>query len=95
MNGSACICLIRWPRLYGVMEGTRYEVEPAEAETPTSALFRAWCAGCGVEDAYPFRWWFRRRRKPLGQATRSARAESCPSATRPPESEMAIAARRR
>ncbi|MBW6435839.1 DUF4158 domain-containing protein [Actinoplanes hulinensis] len=35
--------------------GVRYEVEPAEADTPTSALFRAWCAGCGAEYTYPFR----------------------------------------
>ncbi|BCY11125.1 hypothetical protein [Actinoplanes sp. L3-i22] len=55
MNGSACICLIRWPRLYVVIEGVRYEVEPAAADTPTSALFRAWCAGCGAEYTYPFR----------------------------------------
>jgi hypothetical protein len=55
MNGSACICLIRWPRLYVVIEGVRYEVEPAEADSPTSALFRAWCAGCGAEYTYPFR----------------------------------------
>jgi len=33
----------------------RYEVEPAAADSPTSALFRAWCAGCGAEYTYPFR----------------------------------------
>lgn len=41
--------------LYVVIEGVRYEVEPAEADTPTSVLFRAWCAGCGAEYTYPFR----------------------------------------
>ncbi|GAA0451560.1 hypothetical protein Aca07nite_56140 [Actinoplanes capillaceus] len=46
---SACICLTRWPRLYVLIEGVRYEVEPAVADSPTSALFRAWCAGCGAE----------------------------------------------
>jgi hypothetical protein len=46
---SACICLIRWPRLYVVIEGVRYEVEPTVADTATSALFRAWCAGCVVQ----------------------------------------------
>jgi hypothetical protein len=55
MNGSACICLIRLPRLDVVIDGVRYEVEPPEADTPTSALFRAWCAGCGAEDTDPFR----------------------------------------
>jgi hypothetical protein len=49
---SACICLTRWPRLYVVIEGVRYEVEPAVADSPTSALFRAWC---GAEYTYPFR----------------------------------------
>ena len=52
---SACICLIRWPRLYVRIEGVRYEVEPAETDTPTSARSRAWCAGCGAEYTYPFR----------------------------------------
>jgi len=55
VNSSACICLTRWPRLHIVIEGVRYEVEPAEADTPTSALFRARCAGCGAEYTYPFR----------------------------------------
>ena len=55
MNGTACICVIRWPRLYVVIEGVQYEVEPAVADSPTSALFRAWCAGCGTEYTYPFR----------------------------------------
>jgi hypothetical protein len=45
---SACICLTRWPRLYVAIEGVRYEVEPAVADSP---LFRAWCA----EYNYPFR----------------------------------------
>jgi hypothetical protein len=36
MNGSACICLVRWPRLYVVIESMRYEVEPAEADSPQS-----------------------------------------------------------
>jgi hypothetical protein len=52
---SACICLIRWPRLYVVIEGVRYEVERTVADTATSTLFRAWCAGCGAEYTYPFR----------------------------------------
>lgn len=52
---SACICLTRWPRLYVVIEGVRREVEPTVADTATSALFRAWCAGCGAEYTYPFR----------------------------------------
>jgi hypothetical protein len=52
---SACICLTRWPWLYVLIEGVRHEVEPAVADSPTSALFRAWCAGCGVEYTYPFR----------------------------------------
>ena len=49
---SACICLIRWPRLYVVIDGVRHEVEPAVADSPTSTLLRAWCAG---EYTYPFR----------------------------------------
>jgi hypothetical protein len=49
MSGATCICRIRWPRLYIAIEGVRHEVEPAEADSPTSALFRAWCAGCGAE----------------------------------------------
>ena len=54
MNGT-CICLIRWPRLYVVIDGVRCEAEPCETDTPTSALLRAWCAGCGAEYTYPFR----------------------------------------
>jgi hypothetical protein len=47
--------LIRWRRLYAVIEGVRYTVEPTVAETVTSMLFRAWCAGCGAEYPYSFR----------------------------------------
>ena len=54
MNGT-CICRFHWPRLYALIDGVRYEVEPCEADTPPSALFRAWCAGCGAEYTYPFR----------------------------------------
>ena len=55
MSGAACPCRIHWQRLYTVVDGARYEVEPAVALTPTSALFRAWCAGCGAECPHPFR----------------------------------------
>ncbi|PWU52728.1 hypothetical protein DLJ47_17905 [Micromonospora sp. S4605] len=55
MTTAACTCPIRWRRLYTTIEGIRYEVKPAPADTPTSLLFRAWCAGCGAEFTYPFR----------------------------------------
>ncbi|BEL04989.1 hypothetical protein Q0Z83_031800 [Actinoplanes sichuanensis] len=35
---SACICLTRWPRLYILIEGVRYEVEPAETDSPDQCL---------------------------------------------------------
>ena len=54
MNGT-CACRVHWQRLYTVVEGMRYEVEPTTADTPTSMLFRAWCAGCCGEYTYPFR----------------------------------------
>jgi hypothetical protein len=38
-----------------VIEGVRYDVWPDAADTPTSVLFRAWCAGCGAEYMFPFR----------------------------------------
>lgn len=38
-----------------MIDGVRYEVEPVLADSPTSALFRAWCAGYGAEHTYPFR----------------------------------------
>jgi hypothetical protein len=38
-----------------MIEGLRYEVEPVATDSPTSALFRGWCAGCGAEYTYPFR----------------------------------------
>jgi hypothetical protein len=50
---AACDCSAS--QLYAVIDGVRYEVEPAEATTPTSALFRAWCADCGGEFVEPFR----------------------------------------
>ena len=50
-----CICWIRWPWLYVVIEGVGYEVEPVVADTSVGALFCAWCAGCGAEYMYPFR----------------------------------------
>ena len=34
MNGI-CICRIRWPRLFVMIRGVRYEVEPAEADIST------------------------------------------------------------
>jgi hypothetical protein len=51
----ACICRIRRPRSYVEIEGRRYEVEPSAADTPTSALLRAWCAGRGAEYTCPYR----------------------------------------
>jgi hypothetical protein len=38
-----------------VIEGVRYEVEPAAANSPVSALSRARCAGCGGRIHIPFR----------------------------------------
>jgi hypothetical protein len=55
MSTAACLCPIRWRRLYAMIEGTRYEVEPSLGDTATSLLFRAWCAGCGAEYTHPFR----------------------------------------
>lgn len=55
MSAVACLCPIRWRRLYTMIEGTRYEVNPSPVDTATSLLFRAWCAGCGVEYTHPFR----------------------------------------
>ena len=55
MSAAACTCLIHWRRLYTVIEGVRYCVEPTVADTATSMLFRAWCADCGAEYTYPFR----------------------------------------
>jgi len=52
---AACTCLIRWRRLYTVIEGIRYEVEPTPVDTAISSQFRAWCVGCGIEFTYPFR----------------------------------------
>ncbi len=52
---AACTCLIRWRRLYAVIDGVRYAVEPAVADTATSMLFRAWCAGCDTEYPHSFR----------------------------------------
>ena len=55
MSMAACTCPIHWRQLYTMIENVRYEVEPTVADSPTSALFRAWCAGCGAEYVYPFR----------------------------------------
>jgi hypothetical protein len=55
MTAVACTCPVHWRRLYTVIAGKRYTVEPAPADTPSSRLFRAWCAGCGAEFTYPFR----------------------------------------
>jgi hypothetical protein len=55
MSGTAYTCRIHWPRLYLVVSGVRHAVEPTPADTPTSVLFRTWCAGCGAEYTYPFR----------------------------------------
>ncbi|MFY1686182.1 hypothetical protein ACN265_32180 [Micromonospora sp. WMMD730] len=52
---TVCTCPARWRRLYTVIEGVRYRVEPATANTATSLLFRAWCASCGAEYGHPFR----------------------------------------
>lgn len=46
---------MRWERLYTVVEGVQYAVKPTVADTGISALFRAWCAGCGAEYPHPFR----------------------------------------
>jgi hypothetical protein len=48
-----CICWIRRPWLYVVIEGVGYEVEPAVADSSIGALFRAWWAGCGAKYTYP------------------------------------------
>lgn len=55
MNTTACLCPTRWRHLYAMIEGTRYKVDPSLADTATSLLFRAWCAGCGAEYTHPFR----------------------------------------
>jgi hypothetical protein len=55
MSAATCTCRPPWPRLNIVIDGGRYEVQPAAAVTPTSALFRARCAGCGAEYPHPFR----------------------------------------
>ncbi len=55
MSTTACLCPMRWRHLYAMIEGTRYKVDPSLADTATSLLFRAWCAGCGAEYTHPFR----------------------------------------
>ncbi len=55
MRAATCTCRIHWVRLYAVIDGVRYAVEPTVADTASSVLFRAWCAGCGAEYTYPFR----------------------------------------
>ncbi|EEP74651.1 hypothetical protein MCAG_04978 [Micromonospora sp. ATCC 39149] len=55
MSAAAWTCPIRWRCLYAIIEGVRYEVDPSPDDTAISLLFRAWCAGCGVEFTHPFR----------------------------------------
>lgn len=53
-NPASCLCAHPWQQLFTVISGLRYEVVPAPALTPTSALFRAWCSDCGIGYPHPF-----------------------------------------